>query len=51
VSDASPEARRFRKLLVDVNGIVIAREIGKRINICLLDFLRYFSAITQLHLH
>jgi hypothetical protein len=51
VSDAPAEARRLRKLLVNVNGIVIASEIGKRINVCLLDRLRYFSAFTGLHRH
>ena len=51
MGDTLPEARRLRKLLVDVNGIVITGDVSKRVNVCLLDSLCYFGAVADTELH
>ena len=51
MSDASPKTRRLRKLFVDVNGIVIAGNVGKRVDVSLLDCLCYFGAIANAEVH
>src|SRR5690242_2973939 len=51
VSNAAAKPGLLRKRLIDMNGIVIASDVGKRLDVGLLDLLRYLGTVADLELH